>query len=135
MTTIEPVGTVSPAAELLGRRHPHPDGDAGRVRIAFSGSESFRNRAGTVHGGLLAAMLDEVITATIVAATGGTSLAITIAINVQILCPAPVGPLVGEGTITLMGRNISFAEAKLLVAESPVARATGCCRLVPIEHA
>jgi uncharacterized protein (TIGR00369 family) len=133
MTVFDQSGRIPPAAALLGWRYLGTADNPSRVRIAFTGDDTFRNLAGDVHGGLLAAMLDEVITSTITAATGGLSLGVTISINVQILRTVAPGPLVGEGSITLMGRNISFAEAQLLADGSLIARATGCCRLVPVD--
>jgi uncharacterized protein (TIGR00369 family) len=130
---VEPNYRVPPAATLLGARYLGRADDSGRFRIGFDGADTFRDLAGNVHGGLLAAMLDEVIASTVTAATGSVSLGVTISMNVQILRTVPPGPLVGEGTITLMGRNISFAEAQLLADDSLVARATGCCRLVFLD--
>ncbi|MEN2787951.1 PaaI family thioesterase [Sphingomonas qilianensis] len=133
MTVYYQSGRIPPAAALLGWRYLGTVNDPSRVRIALTGSDAFCDLAGNVHGGLLAAMLEEVITTTIAIATGGLSLGVTISINVQILRSVAPGPLVGEGSITLMGRNISFSEAQLLADGSPVARANGCCRLVPVD--
>jgi uncharacterized protein (TIGR00369 family) len=133
MSTLTLLGPIPPAAELLGRRYLRTEDDPKRIVIAFTARETFLDLAGHVHGGLLSAMLDEVMTSTITAATGGTSLGTTISMSVDILHPVAPGPLIGEGTITLMGQNIGFAEGRLLVDGNLVARSTGWCRLVPIE--
>ena len=127
------LGPNPPAAELLGRRYLGTEDDPKRILIEFNGRETFRDLAGNIHGGMLSAMLDEVMTSTITSATGGTSLGTIISMSVDILHPVQPGPLIGEGTIRLMGQNIGFAEGRLLVDGNPVARSTGWCRLVPIE--
>jgi len=133
MSMFNLLGPMPPAAELLGRRYLRTEDDPKRIVIAFTGRETFRNLAGHIHGGLLSAMLDEVMTCTITAATGGTSLGTTISMTVDILHPVAPGPVIGEGAIKLMGQNIGFAEGRLLVDGNLVARSTGWCRLIPVE--
>jgi hypothetical protein len=49
---------LTPAARLLGREIVSVDGHAGTASLRFQAPVEFGNRHGTVHGGMIAAMLD-----------------------------------------------------------------------------
>jgi acyl-coenzyme A thioesterase PaaI-like protein len=48
---------IPPAAALLGREVISVDASSGEVHLRFLADRQFANRHGTVHGGMLAAML------------------------------------------------------------------------------
>jgi acyl-coenzyme A thioesterase PaaI-like protein len=59
-----------PVKELLGFRLIEIDPDQGTIEVAFTATEQFLNPAGTVQGGMLAAMLDDTLGPALVATLG-----------------------------------------------------------------
>lgn len=122
-----------PIATLLGWRLLDADPAQGRVRIAFEGRPEFRNPAGFIQGGVLAAMLDDTMGPAVLVASDGALFTSTI-MTVSFLSPAKVGPIFGEGVVVKLGRTIAFMEGRLLDADGEVlARSTGSARLVTTD--
>lgn len=125
-----------PCADLLGWKVLDARPDEGWIRIGFEGRSEFRNPAGFIQGGFLAAMLDDTMGPAVFAATDGALYTATIDMNVSYLKPAKVGALTGEGQVVQLGKTVAFIEARLLDAEGDlVARATSSARLVATEKA
>ena len=125
-----------PCAELLGWRVLDARPADGWIRIGFEGRPEFRNPAGYIQGGLLAAMLDDTMGPAVFAHTDGGLYTATIDMNVSYLAPAKVGLIVGEGQVIQLGRTVGFVEARLLDPDGVLlARATGTVRLVPTDKA
>ncbi|MFN3513731.1 MAG: PaaI family thioesterase [Phenylobacterium sp.] len=125
-----------PCAQLLGWKVLDARPDEGWIRIGFEGRPEFRNPAGFVQGGFLAAMLDDTMGPAVFAATDGALYTASIDMNVSFLKPAKVGPLTGEGQVIQLGKTVAFIEAKLMDADAAlVARATSSARLVAAEKA
>ena len=86
----------------------------GRITIAFEARPEFCNLLGTVQGGMLAAMLDLVMSFSALCTMGGPGYVVpTIDMNTHFLSPAKPGPIVGEGAVVKKGRNIAFMEGRL----------------------
>ena len=51
----------APGAVVLGQEILDVDVEAGSVRVAYNTTETLANRYGAIHGGMTAAMLDDVI--------------------------------------------------------------------------
>ncbi len=125
-----------PCAQLLGWKVLDSRPDGGWIRIGFEGRPEFRNPAGFIQGGFLAAMLDDTMGPAVFAATDGALYTATIDMSVSYLRPARVGPLFGEGQVVQLGKTVAFIEAQLTDGEGAVvARATSSARLVASEKA
>ena len=87
--------------------------DEGKVKMQFTVEKYMLNPIGILHGGIAAAMLDELMGAagfTIGRPTGYA----TINMNIDYLNSAKAGEkVIGEGVIIRAGRNIMHAEARL----------------------
>lgn len=125
-----------PCAELLGWEMVHARPAEGWVRIRFEGRSQFRNPAGSIQGGILAAMLDDTMGPAVFAMTEGALYTVTTDMNVSYMAPAKVGPIFGEGRVVHLGKSIAFLEAELRDETGLlIARATSTARLVPAEKA
>lgn len=125
-----------PCAVLLGWHIVDARPEEGWIRIGFEGKPEFRNPAGFIQGGILAAMLDDTMGPAVFTMTNGELYTATIDMNVSYMSPAKVGRLFGEGKVLQLGKTIAFIEAKLTDAEGVlVARATSSARLIAASKA
>jgi uncharacterized protein (TIGR00369 family) len=83
------------------------------LRVEMQAKSEFLNPAGFVHGGMLAAMLDETVAPTVAAGLGPGEFAVTLEIKVTFVSPAKVGRIVGTGKVVSKGRTICFLEGQL----------------------
>src|SRR5215831_18719712 len=96
---------TNPIATLLGADPLACDPAAGRITIAFEAKPEFCN--------LLAAMLDMVMSFSVLCTVGPGFVVPTIDMHTHFLSPARPGRIVGEGAIIKKGRTISFMEGRL----------------------
>jgi uncharacterized protein (TIGR00369 family) len=104
---------TNPIAMLLGADPLACDPVAGRITIAFEAKPEFCNLLGTVQGGMLAAMLDMVMSFSVLCTVGPGHVVPTIDMNTHFLTPAKPGRILGEGAVVKKGRSISFMEGRL----------------------
>jgi uncharacterized protein (TIGR00369 family) len=105
---------TNPIATLLGADPLACDPVAGRITIAFEARPEFCNLLGTVQGGMLAAMLDLVMSFSVLGTMGGPGYVVpTIHMNTHFLSPAKPGRIVGEGAVVKKGRTVTFMEGRL----------------------
>src|SRR5437660_10418970 len=125
-----------PSAKLLGR-HPldaRPENDW--ISIGFDGKRDFCNPAGFVQGGILSAMLDDTMGPAVFVMTGGKLYTATITMTVNFLAPAKPGKLIGEATVTQLGKTVAFVEGRLLAEDGRLlATASTSARLVETAKA
>ena len=121
-----------PVLTLLGSRINAVDAAAGTLSASYEAQASFRNPAGTVQGGMLSAMLDD-LTASLVDATlaAGQGVA-TLNLNVSFLRPAQVGTLQGEARLLRRGRDVCHVLGTLLQDGKEVATAVAVCKVVSV---
>lgn len=120
-----------PCAEHLGWTLLDADAEAGWIKIGFTARPEFRNPAGFVQGGFLAAMLDDTMGPAVLMKSGGRVYTATIDLRVSYIAPAKIGSFVGEARVVQIGRTIAFAEAKLFDADGTlVATATTSARVI-----
>jgi uncharacterized protein (TIGR00369 family) len=120
-----------PCAELLGWHLIDADQGAGWIKIGFEARPEFRNPAGFVQGGFLAAMLDDTMGPAVLMKSNGRAYTATIDLRVSYLAPARIGAFVCEARVVQLGKTIAFAEAKLMDANGTlVATATTSARVV-----
>lgn len=130
MTTAETLAAagitaMSPSSKTLGFELLEFDAKAGTARVRFDGKPEFTNPAGTVQGGFISAMLDDVIGMMAMVKAGPRALASTIDLHVHFLRPLRVGPVEVAARITNKGASVMFAEAELFDSRGkPAARAT-----------
>jgi uncharacterized protein (TIGR00369 family) len=102
-----------PAAMLLGFELISVDPQAGTIEVAFNATEQFLNPAGTIQGGLLAAMLDDTLGPALVATLSRGEWAPTTDLHVQFLSPAWPGRIVGSGRVVRRGGQVAFMTGEL----------------------
>ncbi len=120
----------TPVLALLGGEVVFIDVQTGTLRARYVGRDEFRNPAGTVQGGMLSAMLDDV-TASLVDATlsAGQGVA-TLSLNVSFLRPAQVGLIEAEATMMRRGKDICHVMGRLHQDGKDVATAIAVCKVV-----
>ena len=121
-----------PCAELLGWRLIAIDRENQSIRIGFTARPEFLNPSGFVQGGLLAAMLDDVMGPAALVMSEGRLFTSTLDMTVSYLAPARLGPLIGEGRVIQLGKTIGYLQGELHDETGTlIARATSTARLVP----
>lgn len=129
MQILKDAGTAAdlhPSEELLGWRLLQIE--KGRVKAQFEGRPEFVNAARLVHGGLLAAMLDDVMGAAAFSAAEAGQFTVTLEIKVSYLQPARPGKFVGEGRLVHRSTSVAFTEGELRGADGELV-ATGSATL------
>jgi uncharacterized protein (TIGR00369 family) len=101
----------------------------GRVRVRFAAQPAFKNHFGNVQGGFLVAMLEVPLTLAIYVRS--KRLCPTIEIKTSFLAPAPLGELIGEGSVVRIGSSVVFAEAKILTLDGTMVAHATASSLVP----
>lgn len=120
-----------PSSKLLGWHLLDARPREGWIRIGFDGKREFCNPAGSIQGGILSAMLDDTMGPAVFVMTDGTLYTATITMTVNFLAPARPGPIVGEASVTQLGKTVAFVEGRLMAADGTVlATATTSARLV-----
>jgi len=123
---IKPPCSVTLGADLLTI-----DVENESIEMSFLGTEDFITPRGSVQGGFVAAMLDELLALVIIAVKNGSHIPITLDLNVSYLRPVMPGKIWGTGKIIQMGRTMAFVEAELHDADKKVlARATSTVKVV-----
>lgn len=125
-----------PSSRLLGWHLLDARPEQGWIRIGFDGKSEFCNPAGFIQGGILSAMLDDTMGPAVFAVTEGKLYTATVTMTVNFLAPAKVGRIVGEASVTQLGKTVAFVEGRLMAADGTVlATATTCARLVETAKA
>jgi uncharacterized protein (TIGR00369 family) len=103
----------APITKLLGWKFIDFDAAGQVIRVEMQARPEFINPAGVIHGGMLAAMLDETLSPALAATLGPGEFAPTLEIKVNFISPAKVGRVLGTGRIVSRGRSICFMEGQL----------------------
>jgi len=128
--------TAPPSSKLLGWHLLDARPKDGWVRIGFDGKRDFCNPAGFVQGGILSAMLDDTMGPAVFVMTEGKLFTATITMTVNFLSPAKPGKLIGEATVTQLGKTVAFVEGRLMAEDgSLLATASTSARLVETAKA
>jgi uncharacterized protein (TIGR00369 family) len=126
--------TPPPSSKLLGWHLIDARPEDGWIRIGFDGKRDFCNPAGFVQGGIFAAMLDDTMGPAVFVMTDGKLYTATITMTVNFLAPAKPGKIVGEATVTQLGKTVAFVEGRLM-SEDGIVLATATTSLRLIEAA
>ena len=103
----------APITKLLGWKFLEFDDLQQVIKVEMQARPEFINPAGLIHGGMLAAMLDETLSPALAATLGPGEFAPTLEIKVNFISPAKVGRVLGTGRIVSRGRSICFMEGQL----------------------
>jgi uncharacterized protein (TIGR00369 family) len=135
-TVFDRLGDRPQVAALMDWTLVRLDAGSDSILLSFTASERFTNPAGSVHGGFIAAMLDECMGSAIVGLTDAQFLPATVSMSTDFIKPVLVGKVFGEGRITSRSNSFAFLEAKLSDGDGQIlARATGTYRLRPFPDA
>ena len=110
----------------------------GEVHVTLTPQEFHYNPLGTVHGGVIATLLDTAAACSVHTTIPAGMTYTSLDLNTKFLRPVTVGSgmLRCEGTVTHRGRQIALAEARLYDAQGRlVAHATSSCLIFPIPAA
>jgi uncharacterized protein (TIGR00369 family) len=128
--------TMPPVAKLLGWRVLDAKPAEGWLKLRFDGKPDFCNPAGFIQGGILTAMLDDTMGPAVLVMTEGKSYTATVSLTVNFLASAKPGPIIGEATVTQLGKTIAFVEGKLTAEDGTLlATATAVERLLDASKA
>lgn len=105
---------LCPMETLLHWQFEHFDAERKLLRVSYLLDERFTNPIGTIHGGAIAAMLDNIIGPLVVAHLSADQFAPTLELKSSFLRSARPGRFVGEGQLLKLGRQFAFSEARLL---------------------
>jgi uncharacterized protein (TIGR00369 family) len=118
-----------PVAKYLGYKILALDADRGSATLEQTARPEFCNGLGTVHGGIITAMLDDAMSIAAVAFLDGKRVTPTIELKVTFVRPATLGRLLVEASVIHGGQNIMFlagavrdTEGQLLAAASATYR-------------
>jgi uncharacterized protein (TIGR00369 family) len=115
-------------ARRLGPLQRRRNGDG--WTYAMLADDGHRNGAGVVHGGALAAFLDEVVGTVVRDDVGRRH--VTVQLQTVFLAPVRPGDFVeARYEIVKVTRSMAFVEAKLFVADAVVATASAVLKALP----
>jgi uncharacterized protein (TIGR00369 family) len=118
------------AASLLGFSLIDFSIDDQWVEAGFDPDPRTTNLRGGVQGGMMCAMLDEVMSLAVVVAEGFTIGVPTLEIKISFLSPLPLGPCRARGQALRIGRNVAFMEGTLWTAHGDIAaKASATCQV------
>ena len=104
--------------------------ERGRVVFTFQASEQLANPFGTVHGGILATVLDSAMGMAALTAAPDGAATTTVALEVKYLRPVATdaGLLRAEGVVVHAGRRVVTADGRLVGGDDRIfATATTIC--------
>jgi len=123
--------TMPPASATLGWRLIACDAKGGMISVGFEGKPEFANPAGVIQGGILGAMIDDAMSALVIAHTRAERFPSTIDLHVHYLRPVRPGPVRVDARISEKGRSVIFLEAELFESRGKrAARATASAALI-----
>lgn len=126
----------APAAAHLGQRLLEIDTDEGFARVAYGLGNDHLNRYGALHGGVIAAVMDDVISVASGLAAAWGEIVPTLEMKVSYLAQGAKGPHVAEARVVKKGRSILFLEAKLDdEAGKTIATASATLMVAPFKRA
>lgn len=104
----------APAAVLLGQELLDVDVAKGWVKVAYTVSDALANRFGALHGGMTAAMMDDVISLAAGLGVEWGQITPTLEMKVSYIRQGKLGTrLVAEANTIRRGGSVAFLEAEL----------------------
>ena len=122
----------SNASKLFGMEITLVDAKQGVLEAKFNAREIFENTAGNIQGGILTAMLDDLMGYALGITLPPPYFAPTANLNVSFLRPAKVGVLHGKGEVLKQEGEVFYLAAKLFNANNEMlASATAKAKWFP----
>jgi uncharacterized protein (TIGR00369 family) len=115
---------MAPASRYLGLEILEADKHARTVKVAFNASDALCNMWGGIQGGMVAAMLDDVMSLAVGLDLEWGQISPTLELKVSMLNAARPGRIIGTGRVIKRGKSVGFIEGEL-TDESGKLLATG----------
>jgi uncharacterized protein (TIGR00369 family) len=104
----------APGAVVLGQEILDVNVEAGSVRVAYNTTEALANRYGAIHGGMTAAMLDDVISLASGLTVEWGQITPTLEMKVSYIAQGKIGArILAEARTIRRGGTVMFLEADL----------------------
>src|SRR4051794_5285808 len=87
--------------------------DEGTARLTFDATDEHLNPAGTVHGGVLATLVDTAMGQAVRSTTGDGDVPATSQLTVTYLRPGQTGPLEVTARVRIRGEHLTVCEAEV----------------------
>ncbi len=113
------------ASRYLGLEILEADKTARTVKVAFNASDELCNMWGGIQGGMVAAMLDDVMSLAVGLDLEWGQISPTLELKVSMLNAARPGRIIGTGRVIKRGKSVGFIEGELTDEESGKLIATG----------
>ena len=126
----------APASAVLGQNVLEVDTAAGSVRAAYDTTDQLANRYGAIHGGMTAAMLDDVISLAAGLTIEWGQITPTLEMKVSYIAQAKPGTrIVAEARTIRRGGTVMFLEADLKDEEGKlIATASSTVMIVQLKR-
>jgi uncharacterized protein (TIGR00369 family) len=108
---------MAPASRYLGLEIVSADRDAGTVEVAFNAGPELCNMWGGIQGGMVAAMLDDVMSLAVGLGLEWGQISPTLELKVSMLAPARPGRIKALGRVLKRGKSVAFIEGELFNSE------------------
>ncbi len=103
----------------------------GQAEVTWTPTPDMANPFGSVHGGIIATLIDEVTGAAVMSSVGAGS-APTVSMNVEYLYAIPIGGTYrAVGEIVRMGRAMAIADARILDEDGKLLARGTCIYQIP----
>ena len=103
----------------------------GQAEMSWTPTPDMANPFGSVHGGIIATIIDEVTGAAVTSSIEASS-APTVSMNVEYLHAIPIGgTYTAVGEIVRMGRAMAIADARILNEEGKLLARGTCIYQIP----
>jgi uncharacterized protein (TIGR00369 family) len=126
----------APAAVILGQELLEVDAAAGSVKVAYTVSDALANRFGALHGGMTAAMMDDVISLAAGLSVEWGQITPTLEMKVSYIRQGKHGArLVAVARTVRRGSTVAFIEAELSdEAGALIATASSTIAITPLKR-
>ena len=104
---------MAPASRYLGLEILDADREARVVNVAFNAGPELCNMWGGIQGGMVAAMLDDVMSLAVGLDLEWGQISPTLELKVSMLTPARPGRILGTGRVIKRGKSVGFIEGEL----------------------
>lgn len=104
---------MAPASRYLGLEILDADREARIVKVAFNAGPELCNMWGGIQGGMVAAMLDDVMSLAVGLDLEWGQISPTLELKVSMLTPARPGRILGSGRVIKRGKSVGFIEGEL----------------------
>ncbi|HRE60140.1 MAG TPA: PaaI family thioesterase [Micropepsaceae bacterium] len=124
----------APAATMLGQKIIAIDAEKGAARIAYDAGENLQNRFGALHGGMIAAIMDDVMAIAAGLSLQWGEISPTLEMKTSFLAMAKPGRLMAEAAVLRRGKSVIFIEGRLEDADGRlIATASATASVTPMK--